>query len=1427
MTSSRTLSRTTDYLGDLGAKLRDLQGYATLAHELIQNADDAPANWMSFTIRTNALVLDNDGVFAGCDDVEDDQCTWTMRGNSDHRCDFHRFRLIGSGDKRLQEGTTGAFGIGFISVYQLTDEPQLISAERHWVLHEERPPDQRIDVCSGCSECGHSNLPGTRFILPFARDENTFLRRALRAEPVPEDVTERLLKELKRCLPVAMLFLKNLKTIEVNLERHLRLKFEREVDQDTLLISQGDSANDRVWHLLRGNFEEPAQELRSQHPGRIEAKRSSEVVVALPQEEWSAGLLCACLPTEESPGLPFHINADFFPSNDRKRVILGNDYQSLWNREALLAAARTVSEAVPHLTGLLGPERFWHLADTLRELARDSGDDGQDSVWEAFWESLQGPLKAEAVIPTSSGDWTTAGGGVSLLQNEDEVASIPVLEGLGIDLVSEDLRRYQPTLRSVGVPYFDIQALCSALTALGLDKPTSLDHMPPCLASGPERGLLWSEINILLTRLTRTPQVKRVAEERLRQVSLAPTLNKTFSPFKRAVRADSPTVELFVSMGLDIPFLDHTATAFDPLALLCPLFGVADAVEALENAYPSSIEQLWSDKEFSIRSLIEWFEMRPDQITNNVGLRNRLAALPIYPSTNGRLHPLTSLTLPGDFEDPFKLTNLVDVEVLGRRREFLLDLGANNLSFRTFVRDYLPAVLNDESSNPDIRNGAVYLLAERIGELRDDSEIRALLSSLPIVLCTDGECRRPDECYYSDEVVHDILGQQAHVALLPPRRDTAVRDLLDWLGTERIPRLHDVVNTVRGIAGRPCAEALVLRIQRIVAHLSRRFQDRPIPSQLEALRTLQWLPARGDRNHWHQPNALHAPYQSYLFESQAAVLDVPQSTSREFLEFLGVHVNPSPGLVVKHLLYCAELDDPVNTEVYRFLNDNAGDPALDQLKSKKCLWLGQSYRSAKHVFWSDHPFGQYRWRLADNLRGFGRLLEGIGVTDAPDHHDAIEVLREISLESGTANNPLDDETYRVSMICWQMLEEALDTGRITEELLENLGKVKSISNSSNVLYLPTWLFFENRAGLADKFASFLQHNVISRPLRASRAFLAAGVRQLGSAVEIELVRNDEPLRNPEIEALLLYRVKEIARVLASQMVSQNVQTALERLRGLECKSASSLVLQYRLSAFDNVVKSRPERVPAVYELASHCLWTTRQDGRLQWAPVAREIAIALCPEEDPGLFAAGLKEVLAAETITEAATSLDELGFSQLDTTVIEPPVSSEAAGQLGMTNPVGVDGLPSHGEADQALAENEQEEQLQAPTAEEALRALGITQDPTPPVSTPPEPTTISSSAGNAGVGGQPSDHHGAERTGVVGAAHNTVSGVKTQSGSRAEANTRPGRKFVSYVSLSPSNEEEPDPDGLTQLERYDLEEKAIKKILEEEPRPETHAPE
>ncbi|MCP5098484.1 MAG: hypothetical protein GY943_23285, partial [Chloroflexi bacterium] len=100
-------SQNVNYLGFLEAQLRDLQGIHTLAYELIQNADDvkdedgrSQTTWLTFDITDDALIVENDGVFRAVD--------------------FERLQNLAGGGKRDEAGTTGAFGIGFIAVYQIT-----------------------------------------------------------------------------------------------------------------------------------------------------------------------------------------------------------------------------------------------------------------------------------------------------------------------------------------------------------------------------------------------------------------------------------------------------------------------------------------------------------------------------------------------------------------------------------------------------------------------------------------------------------------------------------------------------------------------------------------------------------------------------------------------------------------------------------------------------------------------------------------------------------------------------------------------------------------------------------------------------------------------------------------------------------------------------------------------------------------------------------------------------------------------------------------------------------------------------------------------------------------------------------------------------------------------------------------------------------
>ena len=119
----------------LAKELGDLRGKTTLAHELIQNADDAKdesgrlcTTEVRFDIKDDALIVSNDAVF--------------------RKIDFDRISEVASGSKRDESGdrTTGKFGIGFISVYQVTDRPEIRSAGQVYVFRPDEPSEVFIKL---------------------------------------------------------------------------------------------------------------------------------------------------------------------------------------------------------------------------------------------------------------------------------------------------------------------------------------------------------------------------------------------------------------------------------------------------------------------------------------------------------------------------------------------------------------------------------------------------------------------------------------------------------------------------------------------------------------------------------------------------------------------------------------------------------------------------------------------------------------------------------------------------------------------------------------------------------------------------------------------------------------------------------------------------------------------------------------------------------------------------------------------------------------------------------------------------------------------------------------------------------------------------------------------------------------------------------
>jgi len=1266
ITPRRSLSRGINYLGDLGVKLRDLQGFATLAHELIQNADDAQgAGRMTFGVSPTALIVDNDGQFSDCGQVEEPECPWRHDEARGYMCDFHGFRSVASGHKRERQGTTGAFGIGFISVYQITDQPELISAGRHWILHEDRPESERIEICDGCPACRAAGLPKTRFILPWAFDPNSTLRRALRAPPQSTDAPQQLLDELCRSLATAMVFLKNLDGMEVLDGTKRILSLQRIVENDSLIVSDGKK--DRIWHLLRGNFDEIADQLRQRHANRIEAKRSANVTLAIPEDPFDLGLLCACLPAQEGKtGLPFHINADFFPHSDRKRIILEQDYQSEWNRAAIRSAAEVLCAHLPGLPAKLGHKHLWHLFNTVQRVGDDAERGHKERTFGQFWERLRPMMRGSSVFFTSRKEWKTASEVVFPFEKEEEDV-VPILEGLGISVLHTDLRPYFNLFRSkeVGVALLDINHIAGALLDKGLDERVEVGQLPSFLQSEKARRLFRRELAILLARSRRPDENKKLA-----RCAVMPGRDRALWPCNQVYRADAKTIALFNGIDGTIPFLAEVEEDAEKIVELCPEFTSAVAVDRLAKTLFNAEEE--TAPTIDPVAVLGWFEYCPDDLRQTTTVKNGIAALPIFPCSEG-LKPLTSLSLPGDFTDPIGLAGVVDLARLKERRDFLIELGAKKLTFTRYAGDHVPRAFRQPEITADQKRSVIRLLAERIGEIRDHDEIRQSLAELAIVECADGQFRRPEQVYFDRDVVRVVLGDEIALAVLPKGHESATHGLYQWLGVESSPRFEAITRRVKTLTASPPTEELVGDIGIIFRHLGQRLgpEEKSIPALMQ-LRSLPWLPARGDRKHWHRPGDLFAVFQDYLFETQAKFVDLPrdmQNASTEFLDFLLVKDTPTPVQVVAHLLKCSESDTPVNKAVYSYLNDKAQDRALDQLHDKPCLLLpDNSYVKPSQVFWGEHPFGHYRHRLGTDLRRYGDLFTRLGVRENPDHDDAYAVLQEISDEFGPPNRLVDESTHAILLECWRRLDRALHEEQTTSEELAELQNAKVIPDVRRLLNPPTKMFFEDRPGLSMKFKGFLDNDVIPRPQGAWRAMLEAGVQMLSAAVRTHLVECRDPVADAMVMTLLHERHRQLLRVLETGQ-DTNGQLDLSLLDRLQIQSVEALRIQYSVKAFNHEVSSDPEDLPAKYQATEGVLYFVRRGGDPPWASIARELALALCPDADPGRLAAGIKEVLAATSEGAAASMLDELGFAPLavaeQTSAIEAGIVEDLGGEI------------------------------------------------------------------------------------------------------------------------------------------------------------------
>jgi hypothetical protein len=339
--------------------------YAERTHfifELLQNAEDAGATQISFSLHSDWLQVTHDGRPFDDDDVKG---------------------ICGlvEGTKASDSQKIGKFGIGFKSVYAYTRTPEVHSNGDHFIIR---------DYVRPFASDSRSVDPGlTLFLFPFDH---------------PDIGTKQAYREIRARLenlgPEVLLFLESVSSINWEIRGGSRGSYERKAKTKNglhfayLTTSRPQSTADVAWLT----FSRPLEE----HDGlsvnlafRLEANSNTRRLSVSPLD---TSPLVAFLPTDKETKLGFLINGpyDTTPARDN---IKDNSH----NRRVVEETATLIVESLPVLR-----DAGYMDVNLLKALPTRAEEFPADSDFHKLFIAVRNCLRSEPVLPALDGSYVSA-----------------------------------------------------------------------------------------------------------------------------------------------------------------------------------------------------------------------------------------------------------------------------------------------------------------------------------------------------------------------------------------------------------------------------------------------------------------------------------------------------------------------------------------------------------------------------------------------------------------------------------------------------------------------------------------------------------------------------------------------------------------------------------------------------------------------------------------------------------------------------------------------------------------------------------------------------------------------------------------------------------------------------------------------------------
>jgi len=332
-------------------------------YEILQNAEDANATEISFTLFDDRLEIKHNGKEFDFNDVDG------ITG-------------IGISTKKDDINSIGKFGVGFKSVFAITQTPVIHSGSYHFEIKDFVIP----------ALISNNGIKETLIILPFNHPSRT-----------QNEVFDIVSKKLESIGLKTLLFLKNVKEIKWQTPNKNGHYYKESKDFDNLenvhrisiISSIGQEENFEEFIVIKKPIKIDTYNLNVEIAYRIRTDDEGKQTI----EKEKDSKLIVFFPTEKVTYLNFLIQAPYKTTPNRENIPLDDEQ----NKYLIEETANLVAESIPII------KKLGFLNVSFLEVLPIDQNHTNEIIYSSIFEKVKEKLLSdEALLPTSKQKFTTA-----------------------------------------------------------------------------------------------------------------------------------------------------------------------------------------------------------------------------------------------------------------------------------------------------------------------------------------------------------------------------------------------------------------------------------------------------------------------------------------------------------------------------------------------------------------------------------------------------------------------------------------------------------------------------------------------------------------------------------------------------------------------------------------------------------------------------------------------------------------------------------------------------------------------------------------------------------------------------------------------------------------------------------------------------------